>query len=218
MPQKGDQEKTEKPTPKKLADARKKGQVPKSPDVSSAFILLGSSVVLLLAGPWMFWALNEFMHGIFANLGTLYIEGDSARAFLFEIFEQVLIILLPLMVVLVIVGVGANLIQVGFLFTFEPFTPKLSKFNPITGMKKFFSIRALVDRRCCLCSPDGGDRYHTFPDRNERRSDLFRYLHVFFENFFLCVTRYVCPGCHRFYLSEVAAYKGPDDEQAGNQG
>jgi len=145
MPQKGDQEKTEKPTPKKLADARKKGQVPKSPDVSSAFILLGSSVVLLLAGPWMFWALNEFMHGIFANLGTLYIEGDSARAFLFEIFEQVLIILLPLMVVLVIVGVGANLIQVGFLFTFEPFTPKLSKFNPITGMKKFFSIRALVD-------------------------------------------------------------------------
>ena len=145
MPQKGDQEKTEKPTPKKLADARKKGQVAKSPEMSTAFILLGSLGVLLFAGPWMFWGLNEFMHGIFANLGTLHIEGDSSRAFLFEIFEQVLIILIPLMVVLVILGVGANLMQVGFLFTFEPFTPKLSKFNPITGMKKFVSLRALVD-------------------------------------------------------------------------
>jgi len=145
MPQKSDQEKTEKPTPKKLADARKKGQVAKSPEMSTAFILLGSLGVLLFAGPWMFWGLNEFMHGIFANLGTLHIEGGSARAFLFEVFEQVLIILIPLMVVLVIVGVGANLMQVGFLFTLEPFTPKISKFNPITGMKKFVSLRSLVE-------------------------------------------------------------------------
>lgn len=145
MPQKGDQEKTEKPTPKKLGEARKKGQVAKSPEVSSAFILLGSLGVLLFAGPWMFGALNEFMQGIFANLGTLHIEGGSARAFLLEVFEQVLIILMPLMVVLMIVGLGANLMQVGFLFTLEPFTPKLSKFNPIKGAKKFVSLRALVD-------------------------------------------------------------------------
>lgn len=145
MPQKGGQEKTEKPTPKKLADARKKGQVAKSPEVSSAFILLGSLGVLLFAGPWMFGALNEFMQGIFANLGTLHIEGGSARAFLLEVFEQVLIILMPLMVVLMIVGLGANLMQVGFLFTSEPFAPKLSKFNPIKGAKKFVSLRALVD-------------------------------------------------------------------------
>lgn len=141
----GKEEKTEKPTGKKLGEARKKGQVAKSPELSSAFILLGSLGVLLFAGPWMFWALNEFMQGVFGNLGTLRIEGDSARAFLLEIFEQVLVILMPLMVVLMIVGVGANLMQVGFLFTLEPFTPKLSKFNPIKGMKKFVSLRALVD-------------------------------------------------------------------------
>lgn len=141
----GKEEKTEKPTGKKLGKARKKGQVAKSPEVSSAFILLGSLGVLLFAGPWMFWALNEFMQGVFGNLGTLRIEGDSARGFLLEIFEQVLVILMPLMVVLMIVGVGANLMQVGFLFTLEPFTPKLSKFNPIKGMKKFVSLRALVD-------------------------------------------------------------------------
>lgn len=145
MPEKGDQEKTEKPTGKRLADARKKGQVAKSPEVSTAFILLGSLGVLLFAGSRMFWALTEFMQGVFGNLGTLHIQGDSARAFLLEVFEQVLVILMPLMVVLLILGVGANLMQVGFLFTLKPLTPKLSKFNPITGMKKVVSLRSLVD-------------------------------------------------------------------------
>lgn len=145
MAQKGDQEKTEKPTAKRLGEARKKGQVAKSPEVGSALILMGSLGVLLFGGAWMFWTLANFMHGIFENLGTLHMEGASASAFLLEIFEQILIVISPLMVVLLIVGIGANLAQVGFLFTGEPFVPKLSKFNPITGMKKFVSLRSFLE-------------------------------------------------------------------------
>jgi len=145
MPQKGDQEKTEKPTSKRLEEARKKGQVAKSPEVSSALILIGSLGVLVFGGAWMFWRLAEFMHGVFGNLGTIAVEGASATAFLLEIFEQIFVLLMPLMGVLLIVGIGANLMQVGFLFTLEPFTPKLSKFNPISGMKNLVSLKSTVE-------------------------------------------------------------------------
>ncbi|MCD6293581.1 MAG: flagellar biosynthesis protein FlhB [Deltaproteobacteria bacterium] len=145
MAEKGDQERTEKPTGKKLSKAREEGQVAKSQEISTAFILFGALGVFLFAGPWMFWALSDFMHGIFQNLGTLHMEGISARAFLFEVLQQVGLILMPLLLVLLILGIAANLLQVGFLFTLKPFTPKLSKFNPITGMKKFVSLKALVE-------------------------------------------------------------------------
>ena len=145
MAEKGDQERTEKPTSKKLSKAREEGQVAKSQEVSTAFILFGALGVFLFVGPWMFWALSDFMHGIFQNLGTLHIEGISARAFLFEVLQHVGLIIMPLLLVLLILGVAANLLQVGFLFTLKPFVPKLSKFNPITGMKKFVSLKSLVE-------------------------------------------------------------------------
>ena len=50
-----------------------------------------------------------------------------------------------MMISVAVVGIVANLVQVGFLFTLEPLSPKLSKFNPITGMKKFVSLRSLTD-------------------------------------------------------------------------
>ena len=145
MAGKNDQEKTEQPTGKKLEKARGKGQVPKSPEVSSALIILCATAVLLAAGPWIFRSLMELMQGVFQNLGTLNLQGESVRTFLGEIFVRFLIIMSPIMISVVVVGVAANLVQVGFLFTMEPLTPKLSKFNPITGMKKFVSLRSLTE-------------------------------------------------------------------------
>ena len=145
MAGKNDQERTEKPTSKKLAKAREKGQVPKSQEVSTAFIILCGAVVLLVAGPWIFRSLIELAQGVFQNLGTLDTQKESIRTFLAEIFVRFLIIMSPVMLSVLVVGIAANLIQVGFLFTFEPLSPKLSKFNPITGMKKFVSLRSLME-------------------------------------------------------------------------
>ncbi len=145
MADKNDQERTEKPTAKKLAKAREKGQVAKSAEVSTAFIILCASGVLLAAGPWMLGSLTELMQGVFQNLGTLNLKGESGRTFLMEIFLRFLIVTAPIMLAVTVVGIAANLIQVGFLFTLEPLSPKLSKFNPITGMKKFVSLRSLTE-------------------------------------------------------------------------
>ncbi len=145
MAQKGDQERTEKPTGKKLSKARQEGQVAKSPEVATTFIIFGALGVFLFAGPWMFWRLSDFMHSIFQDLAAFHLEGISVRAFLLEVFKQIGLILAPLFLVVLILGVAANVIQIGFLFTMKPFVPKLSKFNPITGMKKFVSLKSLVE-------------------------------------------------------------------------
>lgn len=145
MAGKNDQEKTEQPTGKKLGEARKKGQVPKSQEISSAFIILCAATVLLAAGPWVFRSLMELMQGVFQNLGSLKLQGETTRTFLAEIFVRFLIVMAPIFLSVAVVGIAANLIQVGFLFTLEPLSPKFSKFNPITGMKKFVSLRSLTE-------------------------------------------------------------------------
>ncbi len=145
MAGKNDQERTEKPTAKKLAKAREKGQVPKSQEISTALIILCGAAVLLAVGPWIFRSLMELMQGIFEHLGTLNTREASIQSFLGEIFVRFLIITAPMMLSVAVVGIAANLIQVGFLFTLEPLSPKLGKFNPITGMKKFVSLRSLME-------------------------------------------------------------------------
>ncbi|MBW1833866.1 MAG: EscU/YscU/HrcU family type III secretion system export apparatus switch protein, partial [Deltaproteobacteria bacterium] len=123
-----DQEKTEQPTPKRLQEARKKGQVAQSKEVSSALILLSSLGVFLFGGSWMFWSLSGFMRGIFQNLGTFRLHDVSTvSAFLLEIFEQYFLILMPLMLVVFVAGIAANIFQIGFLFTPKPLIPDLSK-------------------------------------------------------------------------------------------
>ena len=146
MSEGSDQEKTEQPTPKRLQEARKKGQVAQSKEVSSALILLTSLGVFFFTGSWMFWSLSEFMRGIFQNLGTFRLHDISTvNAFLLEIFKQIFLVLMPLMLVVFVTGIAANIFQFGFLFTSKPLVPDLSKLNPIKGMKKFFSLKSLAE-------------------------------------------------------------------------
>jgi len=145
MPEGKDQEKTEPATPKRREDARKKGQTAISKEVSSVFILLSALGVLFFTGSWMFLSLSSFMRGIFQNIGSLRLQEDSINLFLVEVFRQFLSILTPLMTAVFIAGIAGNIIQVGFLFTGETLVPKLSKLNPVKGMKKFVSLKSLME-------------------------------------------------------------------------
>ncbi|MFC1886708.1 flagellar biosynthesis protein FlhB [Thermodesulfobacteriota bacterium] len=145
MPEGKDQEKTEPATPKRRSEARKKGQVAVSKEVPSVIILFSALSVLFFTGSWMFWGLRGFMRNIFQNLSSMNLQANSSHQFLTGVFEQIVSILAPVMVAVVIAGLAGNILQVGFLFTGETFVPKFSKLNPIKGMKRFVSIRSLVE-------------------------------------------------------------------------
>lgn len=136
-------EKTEQPTPKKLRDARKKGQVAHSKDVSSTALLIGIFTVLIIGGGWIFESLQQMV-----NLAI-----DSANEPFDEALKRIgettistaVKILLPVLAIVLVFGVGVNFLQSGPLLAFESIKPKLEKLNPISKLKQIFSLKNLFE-------------------------------------------------------------------------
>jgi flagellar biosynthetic protein FlhB len=146
VPEQKDQDKTEPATPKRREDARKKGQVAQSREIPSAMILLSSMIVLFFSGSWMFLSMTDFMASVFRNICSLnHLQTADPNALMLEIFKQILSVLMPLMLAVLIAGIAANLFQIGFLFTGAPLVPKLSKLNPLEGIKRLCSMRSLAE-------------------------------------------------------------------------
>lgn len=138
-------EKTEKPTPRKLQEARKKGQIPRSPELSSALILLGSVLVIkLMSGFYIDNLLTYLKVSFTTNLSLLLTEGNSNRLFT-DVLLETAKLTLPIIAVVFAVGFLAVYLQVGGIFTVEPVKPKLEKINPLAGFKRIFSQRTLVE-------------------------------------------------------------------------
>lgn len=139
------QEKTEKATPKKKLDSRKKGQVAKSMEVPSSFILFFTFMFLLLFSGYM----NDGIHNLFKVSLIEYIQWDLTADNLKVIFSQLIyhfmLLLAPIFIIVILLGIIGNYVQFGFLATTDPLKPKFNKMNPLEGAKRIFSIRALVE-------------------------------------------------------------------------
>jgi len=146
MPEGKDQEKTEPATPKRREEARQKGQLAISREIPSVAILLTALGVFSIAGSWMFQRLSGVMRQVFQKAGGLeQMDIPFLSKIMVTMANQVFLILMPLMAAILVTGVAAHVAQIGFLFTGEPLQPKLNKLNPITGMKRFLSLRSLTE-------------------------------------------------------------------------
>lgn len=137
------EEKTEKPTPKKIRDSRKKGQVAKSKEIVSLAVLLAVFVYFLMFGESL---INEL--SILFDLPGKFMALDFNSVIpgaLYQILFTMLRILAPLLILVFFVGIISNLIQTGFIFSGEPIKPSLKKINPVEGMKKIFAIKNLME-------------------------------------------------------------------------
>lgn len=140
-----DQDKTEPATQKKLEDARKKGQVANSREIPSVMVLISAMMVFYFGGNWMFLQVGDVMRDVFTQAGQSDLGAEGAHALLWYLFKRVVIIIAPLLLVVAIAGILGNVSQVGFLITGEPLTPKLTKLNPLKGIKRLFSIKSAVE-------------------------------------------------------------------------
>ncbi len=144
-------EKTEQPTAKKLDDARKEGQVAKSQEIATAFSLLAFFLLIRL----LYGFIGTNFEGIFSrvydnipNVARTYngfLPISYIRSILNNALLTMLLICAPFFGVGFVVAFICDLVQVGFKPTGKPLQPKLSKLNPISGMKKIFSTRKLFD-------------------------------------------------------------------------
>ncbi len=138
------EERTEEPTSKRIREAREKGQVSKSQEVSTAFLFGGSVIAFSFYIPSVARDVarmtSTFLTKACSWDGT--IPGMMDFGLLAALFLAKM--LLPIFLVFMVIGFASNFMQVGLLFSAEAIKPKLSKINPITGFKnKFFSIRTL---------------------------------------------------------------------------
>lgn len=139
-------EQTEKATPKRREEARGRGQVAKSPDLAGAAVFLAGVFVLHALTPAalgslsalvqeILWRIHEHQDFTVASVWMLFARGFGAMALLMGV----------LFAAALIVGVGTNLLQTGFLLSLTPLAPSFNKINPLTGFQRMFSKQVLVN-------------------------------------------------------------------------
>ena len=140
------EDKTEAPTPKRLADARKKGQLPLSRELGTAFGLLTLFAVLAASGPMLLATykalLTDGLH-VAGRPEDLTISGLFAHVTNLSVRAAVLVALPVLSVGAV--GITIGLLQTRFNFAVEALKPDIKKLNPIQGIKRIFGMRGLFE-------------------------------------------------------------------------
>ena len=135
-------ERTEPPTPRRRREARGEGQVARSQDLTAAALILTAFLALALLGPTIWFGL------LAVTKTALTLESgvrlDDVLVFAGAAALKIFKCLGPFLLVLFFAMLAVLLGQIGFLFTWKPLTPSLSKINPISGFKRLFSIRSVM--------------------------------------------------------------------------
>lgn len=137
-------EKTEQPTPRRLEDALKKGQIARSAEVQTAFVLLGGVAALAFSGQEIW---RQLVGSTVVSLGHLHDTPLSADALQGYAVTGVLVLLKcvgPVLLATALCGLLAGAIQNRFNTASEALTPDWNRLNPIEGFKRVFSARAFV--------------------------------------------------------------------------
>jgi flagellar biosynthesis protein FlhB len=140
-----DQERTEQASPRRREEARKKGQVARSPEVPSAAILLACSLLFYFCSGGMLERMMDLTRWILRECGTTSVTMVNIDNLFWGWAWKLFLIMAPLLLTVVIAGFLSNYLQIGFVFSPEALAPKLEKIDPLKGFQRLFSLRSLVE-------------------------------------------------------------------------
>ena len=138
-------EKTEKATPKKLRDARKKGQVAKSQDFPSAITFATAIFSVIFAASYLYKNLASYTITTLKAISTNIDIQNRAGAIMTEAINVIMVCSFPIVIVVAMVGILANFLVIGPLFSFQAMKFDLKKLNPVEGIKQKFKLKVLVE-------------------------------------------------------------------------
>ncbi|WP_366656451.1 flagellar biosynthesis protein FlhB [Fodinicurvata sp. EGI_FJ10296] len=137
--------KTEEPTPKKLEDAKKKGQVAQSQEVKHFFVLFGGLLFILIFGPSVAGQLTSRFGTHIENVHHIPLDPSALGNLFRAIMGDVLLILMVPTIIIMVCALLGGLVQNGLMFAPESIKPKASKISPLQGAKRLFSSKALFE-------------------------------------------------------------------------
>ncbi len=138
-------EKTEEPTEKKLSDARNKGQIARSKELGTMFVLIGSASAMMLVGSSLVDALSSMMIRLFSFSRE---EALDLNALFNVVSGSVSLVIVPMLWIFVIIAIAAfigNTLLGGISFSWEAMAPKASKMSPFAGFKRMFGVQSYVE-------------------------------------------------------------------------
>ena len=141
----GEFDKTEEPTQKRLDEALKRGDVVKSQEVNTWFVIAGATLVLMAFSGPMSRDLTATMRGIIANSYNISVDGPALPRLFQKIGGEMVAAVAVPFIVLIIAAIVGNVIQHRLVWSYQTLAPKLSKISPLAGLKRIFSKQALAN-------------------------------------------------------------------------
>lgn len=138
-------EKSEEPTAKKLTDARKKGQIARSKDLGTLFVLVGSACGMLLMGGDLATALANMMRHLFSINRQEAMDVNALFKVISDGVYQVMPPLLWIFFIIMLAAFVGNTMLGGMSFSWDAMMPKASKLSPMAGFKRMFGVQAAVE-------------------------------------------------------------------------
>ncbi|MDZ4191341.1 flagellar biosynthesis protein FlhB [Ectopseudomonas chengduensis] len=138
-------DKSEEPTGKRLEESRKKGQIARSKELNTLSVTLTGTVALIVFGAYMGNVLMDIMRGNFSLPRDVLLNEGSMALYLLASGKQALLAVQPFLIALLIASVVGPIALGGWLFSAEALQPKASRMNPLAGLKRMFSVQALVE-------------------------------------------------------------------------
>jgi flagellar biosynthetic protein FlhB len=145
MAEAGSGEKTEEPTAKKLADARKKGQIARSKDLGTMFVLVGSAVAMMMVGNWLVESLSFVMKRLFSLSRAESLDMSALFNVLQGTIGNIVAPLLWIFFIIMLAAFVGNTMLGGMSFSWSALAPKASRLSPLAGFKRMFGTKAIVE-------------------------------------------------------------------------
>ena len=139
------QEKTEEPTERKISKAREEGQIARSQEVAIAASVIIVAAYLFVFGTQIFGRLSDVMIDLYTFDAALLSDQNRILTALYVSIEKGLVAILPLMAFALLTVLAFSGLVGGYNFSLKAVAPKLNKLNPLTGLKRIFSMRSIVE-------------------------------------------------------------------------
>ena len=138
-------ERTEQPTGKRLSEARNKGKTARSADLSGALTLSGATLAAMMFGAGMFAGMGRVVrHMLTPDTLSTDLTGGRVASDVTLVFAQAGKMVVPFVLLMITVAAVAQVLQVGLMLSSKILTPDLTRLNPLSGVKKLFSMRSVV--------------------------------------------------------------------------
>lgn len=140
-----EQDRTEEPTPRRREEAREKGSVAKSQELNSVAVLISAMLAFKAASGLFGRTVREFLVTTYHESSFMELTVQTLPHQLMDFGKIFAMIVMPVMLFILVGSLAANVAQTGFLMAKKALKPDFKKLNPLSGIKKMFSSRSLVE-------------------------------------------------------------------------